>query len=494
MMLVGGDSASGARRTNLNVSMIVGTPTWLRMAWATLFLLLASFIATPAALAQEAKQASDTLTIQLDGTETADQIKTIVEGVSNGARPIIIQIAKPAAPPPETQARDEFENVLVANLEHGTFQGWNEIAFIPKLFTDLSTWWQGSPPFLLTILKLVAILAAGVLVGAMVFAIARRLAASRPALLMGEFSLAARLRYSLRRTGGAAAAFAIGMIAAALLVRMLSSLATAEREFLGFAVEFVLSIGIILLIGWFLLAPGEPSRRVLLIPNAEKHWAFLCGFAVMNPLFVFLAKLGNAPQEGAQGVAGLIFIFTTIGALYKIWWFWMGRKDIAHLIYAGGPVTDQPSAIRKAFASTTPMLLILSAILVWMIGRASSALPDGYNWAYAASFTQFLIILAPIAATGASQLARELLQRPELSTAPMQSAIRSLVVKLSGGAVWLLSIMILWMDMAVLREGFRSLCAVFGPDRRDHSDRRGRLDTCQFPARAVPGAGTGPRW
>ena len=60
----------------------------------------------------------------------------------------------------------------------------------------------------------------------------------------------------------------------------------------------------------------------------------------------------------------------------------------------------QASSLRRWVAAATPWLLIASAVLIWAVGRSAAVMPNGAHWALKAGTTQFIVVLAPIVASG----------------------------------------------------------------------------------------------
>src|SRR5262249_9653478 len=183
--------------------------------------------------------------------------------------------------------------------------------------------------------------------------------------------------------------------------------------------------------------------QLFMLPRAKRHFGLLTGYAVITMVLLAIF-VGLDDEVGAAGTtAGIFVVVTALTLLFRMWWFWDARQDIGSVIFSGAPEGAKPGILRRLFAVATPWLLILIATLLWAIGRIAETFPDGEKWVAAASVTQILVILVPILAVGASILAGQRLTTGDPSLTPLQVASRTLMVKLSGAAAWLLGLVLL---------------------------------------------------
>ena len=135
-------------------------PTWLCL------LLITSL--PQLAIAQQ-PSAKEPVTIVIDGSESAEALKKVIDGVSADGHPVSIGFApKPsAALGTKATGDDPFEG-LFDLFVRGLRQGWNTIPKARQYFGDFARWWHTPPDsagLLLYLFKLLAWLGLSCLAG-----------------------------------------------------------------------------------------------------------------------------------------------------------------------------------------------------------------------------------------------------------------------------------------------------------------------------------------
>lgn len=395
------------------------------------------------------------VTITVDGKETPEELKKVIDGVASGGRPVTIEFAakpeKPAAEDPSKMletADGEFVDLFTRGIN-------DSLAALPRtsqFFADLRSWWAGSPPssgFILYLLKLLGLLGISAVIGAIVHKLLQSIA---PVKLAPE---GAQLKEKLRP-----AAFRLIRDVSSTVVFILAARFLAGRFFDPMAAEGKATAQLLdvlpfvaghLIVGNILLSPSQPRLRLLMIPRASWHFLLLSIYSIAGMFILTIIGVGNAIGGLDHESAGLFMVLSTFLSAFKIWWFWNARYDIAELIISGASGDATPHVLRRLFAAVTPWFLILSTLLLWALGRVSEAVPGGTRWATALGATQILIVLSPILAVGASILARQRLMTADPGRTPLQIAMRVLWVKLYGVAAWLFCLALLgWTWRSVL--------------------------------------------
>src|SRR5262249_35969415 len=133
---------------------------------------------------------------------------------------------------------------------------------------------------------------------------------------------------------------------------------------------------------------------------AERHFRLLVTYAVAGTIILTLISVGDAIGGVSSQSAGVFLVMSTLFLLFKIWWFWDARRDIAQVILSGASEGQSPHTLRRLFAGAMPWFLILSTLILWTLGRVSETVPGGTKWATALGATQILVVLVPILAVG----------------------------------------------------------------------------------------------
>jgi small-conductance mechanosensitive channel len=188
-------------------------------------------------------------------------------------------------------------------------------------------------------------------------------------------------------------------------------------------------------IGRCLLAPGEPERRLMPLPRAERHFRLLCVYAVIVPVFIVAALLAHRVSGGPEPVAGLVTLSGFVLAAYKIWWFVDARHDLTALVLSG---SAEPGPGRRLLAQAMPWIYVAIAVVLWMVGRAAAMMPNGGRWSEAAELTQIIVVLAPILSVGVNSLltCRQARRAAIAKPTPLAQAIGHAVRAAAGGVMW----------------------------------------------------------
>ncbi len=432
---------------------MVAVRNWLRAMVLCAAAALTGVTAGPAPAQQAKPDASPVLTLR--GDETPETVRKLVDALSAGGRKVEIRIAgkdeaatahaPPASaaagaglPPSSSNAPAENETPAEAFWDHfvdGMSQG---LAAVPRL-AEVPQAWRAAWAQNRNGVNGVSAgwrLAAGLLLA---FAIA------------GLFRLATK-NWFAQRLQPEGPEFTPRLIASSW--GLLQDLATLG---LGFAVLHAirrfwlpepdlahmvlrtigngLSIGAgYLIIGRFLLAPGAPQRRVMPLPRAERAFNFLIVFGILTPVLL-TATVSIQHATGPGAVAGLFALVGIVSTGLKVWWFIDARYDLAALILHSA---HEPGPARRVIALSTGWLYAALAVLIWMVGNASSMMEGGARWAEAAALTQFIIVLAPILAVGITSLmaCRQAHSAAAGEVTPLSIAVGHALRAAAGGAIW----------------------------------------------------------
>lgn len=189
-------------------------------------------------------------------------------------------------------------------------------------------------------------------------------------------------------------------------------------------------------IGRFLLAAGAPERRLLPLPRAERHFSILTVYAVLTPIVVTGTLLLQEAAVDRRALAGLVAVTSVVLTLFKIWWFFDARHDLAALVLRYAPV---PGPGLRLLAAVAPWFYIASAIAIWMVGRAAPMMSGGGRYVEAASLTQIIIVLAPVLAVGVTSLigCRQSMHAAIAPPSPMGMAAGAALRAAAGGLIWI---------------------------------------------------------
>jgi small-conductance mechanosensitive channel len=188
-------------------------------------------------------------------------------------------------------------------------------------------------------------------------------------------------------------------------------------------------------VGRFLIAPGAPDRRIMPLPRAEVHFTRLVVYAILTPLIVSSILLAHHVSAGPRPVTGLIALTGLAITLFKVWWFYDARHDLAALVLSGSP---EPGPIRRLFATGTAWFYIGTTVLLWMVSSAAAMMSNGGRWAEASALTQVAIVIIPILAVGVASLLRchAMRHEAEHGATPMRRAGGAALRAAAVGALW----------------------------------------------------------
>lgn len=192
----------------------------------------------------------------------------------------------------------------------------------------------------------------------------------------------------------------------------------------------------------FLLKPYANGQRLIPLPNADRYKWLLIIYGVIGPAVLigddFLKWSGASRDERS----GWFMLGGTIVVLFKAWFFWHGRHDLAQLIRSGAPFNRPPGVLRQTFATLAGPIFACTSILIWLLGRISAVAPRGGSWGEAAALTQFYVVLSPLIATGAAQLLHGWMtrQKADAPPTPLRIALRDTAAMAAGATIWLIAI------------------------------------------------------
>jgi moderate conductance mechanosensitive channel len=248
-----------------------------------------------------------------------------------------------------------------------------------------------------------------------------------------------RLRASGAHLARDAVALATFVACGWLGIRWLFGSPDVTQDLAVRALRYSAAIGLYLVAGRFLLAPGDEGRRILQMPRAEWHFRMLMTYGTCGAILESIAAAARAAGTDADVVDGWFLIAGSAITLLKVGWFFAGRHDITAL-FAGG----EGGTIRRAAAIAWPWLLMASAILIWMAVATAGADPQGEHWVSAAGTTQVTAILLPIVALGIGEIARALGRRhaAEHPPKPLRRAAGAAGRTLLIGGIWLAGLLL----------------------------------------------------
>lgn len=408
--------------------------------------------------AAQAQAASEPLVLELKGGESSADIARMIEALGQNGRSVTIRMAAaPAAKPADAAASQppashsppvsDVARFMMA-LDGSFGESWPSLRAIPTLGPDFARAWAAEGVSGVSVwLTIAAALAIALAIGWCARAFAAGLLAGRS---HADNSPSSRVALALQ---GAAVDIA-GAIAAVIAFKLMvgwwtpkTSMAAASAVA---ATRAFAALSLFAIVGRFLLAPGRPEARMLRLPRADTHFRILLGYALLGQCGGVLMTLADRAADHSLAVGGLYLVVNSLFTLFKIWWFWMARHDIANLILSAADDPQKPGLLRCAIARATPWIYIAASVLIWIIARVAVSMPNGAMWAWSAATTQVVILLAPIAAIGVSHLVQALHQRRAgQSESPLRKALIVVGERAAAGMIWLGSLIILahmWGD------------------------------------------------
>jgi moderate conductance mechanosensitive channel len=388
-------------------------------------------------------RADEPVTIILKGDEKPEVITRTIEALTQNGKAVTVRIApaKKGADSPADDANSVldragvFWDYFVSALHVGN-------ADLPKvglLPGDLARGWSANSngvEGLPAIMRVVLALTLAALAAFLVRALARPFLAARcvpeSPLLVHRFKAA--LAVGLRDLLTLAAFWLAARLGANLLLPQVD---LAART-VNIAVIATLYAAAYLIVGRFFLAPNAPERRLLPLPRAEHHFRLLTIFALSANFLLAVAAIAGPAASDKGSVTGLFALLALPVVLYKLWWFWDLRHDMTTLVL-GEPVEGrEPHKVRQFLAHAAPWFYMVTAILIWMVVRAATVLPNGFRWAIAASYTQILLFMIPLVAVGLTALVRSLraLRAESAKPTPVHGAFGQTLESGIGALAW----------------------------------------------------------
>ena len=405
--------------------------------------------------AREAKTASGSeVTLVINGGEDPEALARTLDILKRSGKNVILRIGdknaetgpevKAKEKPPLPEAADPGDNLFmrsVALFTTGFDEGNRQVPAITRIPAQWAANWghnrngsQGvSASFLIFTVVALSLAVAGALRWLMA-GWARRHGLPRDARISRRFYAAsAILACDLAAILGFAA---MGRYASPVLLPE-PDLARKLADGIGWV---IIALLLYAAAGRFLLAPHDSIRRLLPMPHAKHQFWMLVLYGTLGPAVVISIGLAGAAGGDSDAVTGWATLVAAVITLYKVFWFWTGRRDIAGLVMAGAQHDGGRSRpLHRLLALGAPWLLIGSAVVIWVLGRAATVMDDGSQWSSAAGVTQVLIIGVPIAAFGVRALLACLLHARDGETPrePWLRALSASAVRAGGGLVWL---------------------------------------------------------
>jgi len=326
---------------------------------------------------------------------------------------------------------DYLVDTLVAGLDRG-------VAGLPRLpgeFDALVARWRQDRPGGLSdqsaLARILAVLAGGVAAGLLVRRLVRALvrrAGAPAARFIDAFAIA--LRELLADLAGLGVFI---VVAQQLATRLLP--ATGLPHFLARDLaRVVVQAALYLIVARFLLAPGEPERRLMQIRRPAWHFRMVLIYIIAGSV-IFAISVPMGALGDSDALAGWLLVSQTAVTGFKLWWFWSARHDFAALTYGA---TVPPPLTRRLIGAAVSWVLIAVALLNWWIGRLTAILEDAMSWGIAAGFTQAAVFLIPICAAGADRLIADIFRAAAADAPPLRQATGAVVRTVVTGAVWLI--------------------------------------------------------
>ena len=380
------------------------------------------------------------LELVLTGEETGTQLEKLLSSAGKDGRQVVVRIQPPAkATDADDDEKDELAG-LIQMVDKGTSRGLNgifKLAEIPHLvqanINRVTADWHAD---LLTLIPVPILV--GLLVGGLLLRILRRL---RPDCSTDDdVTLTSRVLNGLVRLAIDLAAFAAYRVTSYFIGKLLLGLSGPYFDAmmsLNFGVSHVLVYGIG---AHVMLYPYANGQRLVPLPNGAHHFRMLMAFSVFSPIMHFGTSLITLFGGGSDQITGWIMFFSSVATVFKIWWFWTARKDLAALVMFGAPEGSRITPMRRAMANSVAPVFVLSAIFIWVVARAAAVAPAGMQWGAAGNVTQFYVIFVPLLVTGAGGLAREWFDNnPSARGTPMENALRETSVAGIASVVWVLA-------------------------------------------------------
>lgn len=397
------------------------------------------------ALCGGALAADGPVTLYLTGKESPEAIQRMIDPIAKSGRAVTLRIADPEATPPAApkpplpvavlSGGSDLFGMFLDGLRHGDAA----LAHLDGLGPDWRKAWEkaenrtfGSPGLAL----------AAVIGMALVGALAARTMAAR-AIRVNRVEaqhFCARLVVKLAHFSHDLIGLAVYSVLGHVLLDVWTPQGDIVRASADAFLTYPMLAGGYAALARFLLRPTGATQRLMPLANADRHFWLLIGYALFGQALLMSIQLAAAAATDRLAVAGLFTIGGAAITLYKLVWFWIGRRDFTSLWMLGGR-RETPSWWRRFTGWALPWVLIGSALGIWAVGRIAAVAPDGAKWGEAAGMTQFLVVLTPILAAGAAALARDLLcPGSELTVqSPVAVAFAQVVEPVAASIIWIAS-------------------------------------------------------
>ncbi|MGF7055824.1 small-conductance mechanosensitive channel [Bosea sp. OAE752] len=457
-------------------------PAVMRWGVSLVLACLAMLVAGHAARAQTPAQPPVVLTLR--GDETPETIANTVNALSAGGRQVEIRLAG-TAPPPAPDATDKKPksaskpaapakatpvgmpstgddmlsgqiDALLDRVVDGIDYGNRAIPSIAGLPADWQAAWQRNAngqtglPAGWRILSIVALaLAVAFLVRAACagwFARKRVPAGPEftPRLIASAYGLAEDM---------------LTILLALLVVRIARNAWLPESDIASISLTTATNgaaIGAIYIaVGRFLLAPGAPERRIMPLPRADHHFRLLVLYAIATPVIVTSILLTHHVAHDPLPAAGLIALTGFAVTLFKLWWFYDMRHDLAALVLSGA---SSPGVVRRMVAAGAAWFYMAASILLWLVEAGAAMMTNGGRWAEAGALTQTAIVILPILVVGISSLmhCRAMHRQTTQGATPLSQAGGAALRAAAVGVIWAAGLFVLARLWAALLLGMSS--------------------------------------
>jgi small-conductance mechanosensitive channel len=363
-----------------------------------------------------AVSAASGVTIILRGNESPAAIQRVLDGAQKSGKPVTVRIDE--TPPAvggaaaegvvaET-ARAFFMQSLVAGIRTAQ-RGLAETTALSDAIRTAAAAMTNAPDGPAAFGLLALVLAIGLAAGFICWLLMRSWS---NVAVPADATLLPRTAAATRRAVADVMILLVYLLGAGLAADVL----IPDQDILHHAVHTlflraIFDAGVHLIVTRFLLWPLNDGRPLLPMARARRHMTVIGTYAIYLALLVGSAAFLATINSDRAAIAGWTALHGTIVTLMKIWWFWDARADIADLVREGQTAEALP-LWRRVLANTLPALFILSAILIWVIGRILSASGAGVGAGVNVAITQVVIVLAPLAIFGLARVAREWAAQP----------------------------------------------------------------------------------
>jgi small-conductance mechanosensitive channel len=395
-----------------------------------------------------------TVTVVVRPSDDAETVARAIQAASRGGQGVVVRIEEPPpAAPPASVGETALAPSEVGPLRLALARGRRGIEAFPAVVKAATDAWNASVNARgwAALGAILAVIGGALAATLLAHRLLRRLLARHLAPSSDAFPR--RLASSSVLLAADLAALAVFFAAGHIAVDLILPLADFVRTLALMAVDTLTGSALYMIAGRFVLAPGEPGRRLLPLPRAEWHYRMLVLYGFCAPLLFQTLTLGGPLALDPGALAGWLMIAGTAILALKLWWFWRGRHDVTGMLLAGG-AGREPTLLSQAAAIGLPYLNIAVAILIWILVGMTATDQRGDRFAVPAGLTQILVIVLPILGAGVVRMteaasARWLAQR---SPTPRTLALVRVARTIATGAAWVIGLAIignLWTSYLV---------------------------------------------